>query len=57
MTGRKIENQSNTTPSAQRRYVEELIDDIVAQSFPASDPPAWGVVASLLEQERAAKPA
>ncbi len=56
MTGRKIEDRSSATPSAQRLYVERLIDDIVAQSFPASDPPAWGVVASLLEQETAAKP-
>lgn len=35
---------------ARRQAIETLIDEIGAQSFPASDPPAWGVVASQLEQ-------
>jgi len=35
-----------------RRDVELLIDDIVDDSFPASDPPAWGVAASRLERAR-----
>jgi hypothetical protein len=34
----------------ERQAIETLIDDIGAQSFPASDPPAWGVVASRLEE-------
>jgi hypothetical protein len=25
---------------------------MVAQSFPASDPPAWGAIAALLEQSK-----
>jgi hypothetical protein len=34
----------------RRQKVEALIDDMGAQSFPASDPPTWGVAASRLEQ-------
>jgi hypothetical protein len=33
-----------------RAAVEILIDDITEQSFPASDPPAWGIASSRLEQ-------
>jgi hypothetical protein len=38
------------TDLAGRQTAEMLIDEIGAQSFPASDPPAWGVVAARLEQ-------
>ena len=38
-------------PSAERLSIERRIDEMVAQSFPASDPPAWGTLAALLEQE------
>jgi hypothetical protein len=34
----------------RRQTIEMLIDEIGAESFPASDPPAWGVVSSRLEQ-------
>jgi hypothetical protein len=37
---------------ARRRSIEALIDDIGTQSFPASDPPAWGAVAELIEQAK-----
>ncbi len=37
---------------ASRQSIEELIDDIAEQSFPASDPPAWGTVASRIEQAK-----
>jgi hypothetical protein len=36
-------------PTGQQA-IELLIDEIGAQSFPASDPPAWGVVTSRLAQ-------
>ncbi len=35
---------------AHPEAIERLIDEIGAQSFPASDPPAWGVVAARLEE-------
>jgi hypothetical protein len=34
----------------ERQMIDSLIDDMGAQSFPASDPPAWGVVSSRLEE-------
>jgi hypothetical protein len=43
------EHAGDADPSAERRRVELLIDEMVAQSFPASDPPAWGAIAALLE--------
>jgi hypothetical protein len=36
----------------RRQSIETLIDEIGEQSFPASDPPAWGSVASQLEQAK-----
>ena len=44
------------TRQAERQAIESLIDDIGAQSFPASDPPAWGVVSSRLEEASRASP-
>jgi hypothetical protein len=35
---------------AHSEAIERLIDEIGAQSFPASDPPAWGVVSARLEE-------
>ena len=40
-----------TNPEA----IERLIDEIGAQSFPASDPPAWGVVSARLEEAALAR--
>jgi hypothetical protein len=39
-------------PEPSRSAIERLIDDIVDDTFPASDPPAWGVAASRLERLR-----
>jgi hypothetical protein len=41
-------------PEPGRSAVERLIDEIVEDTFPASDPPAWGVAASRLERSREA---
>ncbi len=37
-------------PTGQQT-IEMLIDEIGAQSFPASDPPAWGTVTSRLARD------
>jgi hypothetical protein len=38
-----------TNPAGQQT-VDRLIDEMGAQSFPASDPPAWGSVSSRVDQ-------
>ena len=47
----KVRGESDAAREARRLKIERLIDETVAQSFPASDPPAWGVIAALLEQQ------
>jgi hypothetical protein len=47
-----LEPGSESAPRAGRIAVERLIDEIVDGTFPASDPPAWGVAASRLERSR-----
>jgi hypothetical protein len=48
------EPAEEAAPEASRTAVEQLIDDIVDDTFPASDPPAWGVAAARLERSREA---
>ena len=38
-----------TRPTGEKA-VDRLIDEMGAQSFPASDPSTWGTVSSRLEQ-------
>ena len=47
----KVQDDSDAAREACRRNIERLIDETVAQSFPASDPPAWGVIGAMLEQQ------
>jgi hypothetical protein len=42
-------NEANHT---SRQMIDQLIDELGAQSFPASDPPAWGSVSSRFDQVR-----
>jgi hypothetical protein len=39
-----------TRELAGLQRIEILIDEMTEQSFPASDPPAWGIVSSRFEQ-------
>ena len=41
-----------STYQVERQMIDSLMDDMGAQSFPASDPPAWGAVSSRLEESK-----
>ena len=44
--------RNQAPPVMERRACERLIDETVEESFPASDPPAWGTAAARLERRR-----
>jgi hypothetical protein len=54
MTQAPQKQGSKPAPAPSRSAVERLIDEIVDDTFPASDPPAWGVAASRLARSREA---
>ena len=45
------------TNAAGQQTIDGLIDEMGAQSFPASDPPAWESVSARLNQARPDAPA
>ena len=45
-------SENPTAHREERQIIDSLIDDMGAQSFPASDPPAWDTVSSRLEEIR-----
>jgi hypothetical protein len=54
--GARVRGGEMDAGQAQRLAIETLIDDIGAQSFPASDPPAWGVISARLQEASRASP-
>jgi hypothetical protein len=46
------DDSQESARQARREAIEMLIDEMGAQSFPASDPPTWGAVASMLDQAK-----
>lgn len=50
-----LRHDPRAVPAEERPTVEDLVDEILEGSFPASDPPAWGTAAARLrhrEDER-----
>jgi hypothetical protein len=52
MTAPNLRGGVREVNEAAEQMIEMLIDEIGRQSFPASDPPAWGVVSSRRDQAR-----
>jgi hypothetical protein len=48
----RVRGADKETTEACRQTIDLLIDELGEQSFPASDPPAWGSVSSRLEQAK-----
>lgn len=48
MDGEAVKAASAT--NRERRAVEDLIDDILSDSFPASDPPTWDSAARRIRR-------
>lgn len=49
---RSEDDGQESARQARREAIEMLIDEMGTQSFPASDPPAWGALASRLDQAK-----
>ena len=49
---RRDDDGGESARQARREAIEMLIDEMGTQSFPASDPPAWGAVAYRLDQAK-----
>lgn len=47
----KAQDEGQGARYARRMNIERRMDEILDESFPASDPPAWGAVAARIEQE------
>jgi hypothetical protein len=48
----RLRGGDKETTEVGRQTIDLLIDELGEQSFPASDPPAWGSVSSRLEQAK-----
>ena len=46
----KTEEDPPASAVCERPVLEALIDEIIEDTFPASDPPAWGSAAARLER-------
>jgi len=44
-----------TNTDRERRAVEAQMDEMLAESFPASDPPVWGSAAARMQRLEAAE--
>ncbi len=53
MKKRNNKSDSPNAPGPERRAVEDLIDETIEQSFPASDAPAWGSAARRMQRRKA----
>lgn len=49
---RSEDDGQESARQARREAIEMLIDEMGTQSFPASDPPTWGTLASRLDQAK-----
>ncbi len=47
---RRTDMTEPNSATARRRDVETMLDDMLAESFPASDPPTWDAAADRIEK-------
>ena len=51
-TDARLHDADRVSDQAQRQLADCLIDEMGEQSFPASDPPAWGGVSARLDRTK-----